>query len=422
MRAVELRRSNLAAPTTATGQVRRHAPDYWLLLITLALLAIGVIVVYSISPALAVGKGVDGMVYVTRQLIAIGIGLFLFFIASRMPLIFWRKMAMPLLIVAAIATVITLLLPVNTDYPAHRWIRIGGFSFQSVELLKFALILWVAGFLVYQTEKQQISNVKATVMPILYVLLAAGIIVSFLQSDLGSAAVIAFIILAMLFVSGVPMRRILIITGILALGALVMISFSEYRRERVTAFLNPSIDCASTASGYQACQALIAVGSGGMTGLGLGNSVQAYGYLPEAENDSIFAIYAEKFGFIGGIVLLGLLLALFARIKRVIDGAPDEYSRLIVLGILVWLSTQSFINIGAMLGILPLKGITLPLISYGGSSVLMVLVVLGIVFNVSRYTSFNRFRDTKIGKGDNEDSRNGRRFRGSYHPPLSGRV
>lgn len=419
MRALEQRRAHTAGISQANPS-RRHKPDYWLLIIALALLGVGLIVVYSISPALGVEKGASGNQYVIRQLLGIGIGLVLFAIAARIPLHVWRSLYIPLLVMAGMATLLTLLLPVNQEYPAHRWIRFGGFSFQSVELLKFALLVWLAGFLVYRMERNLLDNFQRTLRPLLLVLAGIGIVVAGLQSDLGSAAVIVAMMTAMVFVAGIPLKRIIMIGGIVLVGVVLLISTSGYRRDRLATFINPEADCMST--GYQACQALIAVGSGGMVGLGLGNSVQAYGYLPEAENDSIFAIYAEKFGFIGSVMLLGLMLALFARIKRVADKAPDDFSRLVVMGILVWLSTQAIINIGAMIGLLPLKGITLPLISYGGSSVLMVLAVLGVVFQVSRYTNLSTERGGYMNRGGGYDhSRNGRRLRGAYNPSLSSR-
>jgi len=180
-------------------------------------------------------------------------------------------------------------------------------------------------------------------------------------------------------------------------------------------------------TGYQACQALIAVGSGGISGLGLGRSVQAYGYLPEAQNDSIFAIYAEKFGFIGVMVLLGLFVALFARLRLIIERAPDTFSRLVAAGVLAWLSVQMIINVGAMIGLLPLKGITLPFVSYGGTSVLFVGAALGLIFQISHYTSFSA-RNVQRGDGgqsrtnNDEDSDDGRRIRRAYHPDLSRRT
>jgi cell division protein FtsW len=246
-----------------------------------------------------------------------------------------------------------------------------------------------------------------------------GIVIAGLQSDLGSFGVIVAIMIVMAFVAGLPMKRILIFGAIVLVGLTIAIASTPYRRERLATFFNPERDC--LVSGYQACQALIAVGSGGIIGLGLGRSVQAYGYLPEAENDSIFAIYAEKFGFIGVAVLLGLFAAFFTRIKKIAERAPDDFSRLVVVGILVWLSAQTIVNIGAMIGLLPLKGITLPLVSYGGSSVLMVMAALGVVFQVSRHTLYSVPENVGLTGGSGYDnSRNGRRIRGAYYP-ASGR-
>jgi cell division protein FtsW len=233
------------------------------------------------------------------------------------------------------------------------------------------------------------------------------------------------VMVLMAFAAGLPMKRIMALGAIIVVAVILAVSTTPYRRERLTSFLNPENSCLT--SGYQACQALIAVGSGGMIGLGLGRSVQAYGYLPEAENDSIFAIYAEKFGFIGGVALLGLFAAFFTRIKRVMERAPDDFSRLVVLGILVWLSAQTIINIGAMVGLLPLKGITLPLVSYGGSSILMVMAALGVVFHVSRHTLYSIPEESKgssptSGGNGYEDRRNGRRVRGAYHPAPGRRA
>jgi len=191
-----------------------------------------------------------------------------------------------------------------------------------------------------------------------------------------------------------------------------LISAVPYRRERLMTFLHPTANCQST--GYQACQALISVGSGGLIGLGLGRSVQAYGYLPEAANDSIFAIYAEKFGFIGVTILLALFVALFARLKTIAVRAPNNFSRFFVVGVMAWLSIQSFINIGAMIGLLPLKGITLPFVSYGGTSVVFIMAAMGVVFQISRYTSYVNESDGR--RGVREDRADWRRNqRRAYH-------
>jgi cell division protein FtsW len=195
---------------------------------------------------------------------------------------------------------------------------------------------------------------------------------------------------SMAFIAGMPIKRLLLFGGIILIGLILAISTTPYRRARLQAFMNPEANCQT--SGYQACQALIAVGSGGMVGLGLGSSVQASGYLPEAANDSIFAIYAEKFGFIGCIILLAIFLAFFSRIKNIAERSGDDFSRLLVVGVLAWLSVQAMINIGAMIGLLPLKGITLPFISYGGTSVVFVSAAVGLVYQASQYTSFTAAR------------------------------
>lgn len=408
-----------SAPALA-GQPRRHRPDYWLVLLMGLLLIIGIVVVYAISPALAVEKNVSSNYYLVRQLVAVALGTVMFVITARVPLGQWRKWYMVLLGIAGLATLVALAMPVNPQYPAHRWIRFGGLSFQSVELLKFALLIWFAGFLAYRINNQMITNTQKTLKPMFIALGVIGVVVAGIQSDLGSTAVIVAMMGVLAFVAGLPLKRILLIAGVIVIGLTVAVASTPYRRERLSTFLHPANNCLST--GYQVCQALIAVGSGGMVGLGLGHSVQAYGYLPEAENDSIFAIYAEKFGFVGVSALLILFAAFFSRLKTIADRAPDTFSRLIVIGILVWLSTQAIINIGAMLGLLPLKGITLPLISYGGSSVLFVMAALGLVFQISHYTGYNTSESENERGGSYENRRDGRRLRGAYHPPASSRT
>lgn len=411
----QLRRNLRPSPV---GQPRRHRPDYLLIILMVLLLAIGMIVVYAISPALAATNGTSDNYYVAHQFLAIILGAVMFGITSRFPLQVLRNKYMMLVGIAAVATLIALALPVNPSYPAHRWIRLGGFSFQSVELVKFAILIWFAGFMAQRMAEGNVGDTQKTLKPIAIVLVAVGLVIAGVQSDLGSTGVIVLMMATMGFVAGLPMKRILVIGAIILALLVLAVSTTPYRRERLMTFMNPGANCLTT--GYQVCQALIAVGSGGATGLGLGRSVQAYGYLPEAENDSIFAIYAEKFGFIGVTALMVLFLAFFMRIKRVAERAPDNFSRLVVIGILVWLCAQAMLNIGAMMGLLPLKGITLPLISYGGSSVLLVMAVLGIVFQVSRYTSLSA-PEGSMGGSTYENRRDGRRLRGAYHPNLGSR-
>lgn len=395
-RSVRVRNAGSAANAEDSGQVRRHRPDYWLLALALFLVAIGLTVVYAITPALSATTGGSGAHYVSRQMIAVGLSIVAFLVTARIPLNVWKQWQKPLIVLAVLGTLIALVTPVDPEYPAHRWIRLGGFSLQSVEVLKYALLIWFAGFLAARVKSGSIVS-RQTLQPIVIIIVIIGIFVAGIQSDLGSTGVIMAMMGAMAFIAGLPMRRILIFTGIIAIGTVMLISATPYRRDRLFTFLHPESNCLTT--GYQACQALIAVGSGGVSGLGLGRSVQAYGYLPEAQNDSIFAIYAEKFGFIGVMVLLGLFVTLFARLRSIMERAPDMFSRLVVAGVLAWLSTQTIINVGAMVGLLPLKGITLPFVSYGGTSVLFVGAALGLVFQISHYTSFTQ-RNVTRGQGD----------------------
>lgn len=412
------------APSDSRGadaQHRRHRPDYWLLILSITLLAVGLVVIYSISPALGLANGVSSNFYISRQLIDVALSMAAFTVAAHIPYQSWRRWYKPLLVGAALATLLAIIIPVNPAYPAHRWVRLGSLSFQSVELLKFAILVWLATLLSERMRDRTITETKSVLKPLITALGLVGLVVVGVQSDLGSAGVIVVIMGTLAFVAGMPLKRLVMIVSIIGVVLILAVSVIPYRRERLMTFLHPAANCQST--GYQACQALISVGSGGIIGLGLGRSVQAYGYQPEAANDSIFAIYAEKFGFIGVAVLLALFVAFFTKLKTIAERAPDTFSRLFVVGVLTWLSMQTVINIGAMIGLLPLKGITLPLVSYGGTSVVFVMVALGVVFQISRYTSHITVDKSSNGRMSSyENHFDGRRVRGAYHPDSSDRA
>jgi cell division protein FtsW len=356
------------------------------------LLAVGAVTVYAISPGITSGKNLSENYYSVKQLTAIGLGIIAFLVAGFIDTKTWKKLELPLIGLAVIVTIAVRIIGDEVN-GAYRWLQIGGFSFQAAELIKFALILWLAGYLARMRIEQKMAD-KNTLKTIGIVTVVIMFVVAGIQSDLGSAAVMMAIIGAMSFIAGLPLKRLLVFGAvILAISVLAVVS-SPYRRDRVSTFLNPTADCQN--EGYQACQALITVGSGGMFGKGLGRSVQAYGYLPEAANDSIFAIVSEKFGFIGASIIIGIFVGLFRRMKAIAEFAPNEYSRFLVAGILAWLSVQMIINVGAMIGLLPLKGITLPFVSYGGTSIIFVMAAVGIVFQVSRYTDLtSRRSETK---------------------------
>jgi cell division protein FtsW len=403
-------------PLLRNGETtRRHRPDYILLILCALLLGIGLIVVFAISPGLSAQQNVSENYYVGKQLVAILLGIAAFVIVSNLPLRIWRRLEMPLLIMAGVASIAVRLFGDQVN-GAYRWIQIGGLSFQAAELIKFALLIWLAGFLSDRIRTGTLTQTNKTLRPLLILLGLIGVVVAILQKDFGSTGVMVAMIAVMTYIAGLPMKRIIMIACVAVVGMTLVILPFSYRRQRLANFLEPTRDCQNT--GYQACQALIAVGSGGIFGLGLAHSVQAYGYLPEAENDSIFAIFAEKFGFLGTTILIGLFVALFARIGKIMERAPDDYSRLIVAGVLAWLSTQAIINIGAMIGLLPLKGITLPFISYGGTSLIFVTAAIGIVFNISRYTTYSA--NTNTIEGQNRDYSTSRRGeRRSYYATSS---
>jgi len=395
---------------------RRHKGDRWLLIICALLLTIGLTVIYAIGPALSAINNVSSTYFTFKQLLAIGLSVVGFIIAATVPLKYWKIHYKWILGLAIFATLLAVVLPVNPQYPAHRWVRLGGFSFQSVELLKFSIIIWFASFLAVVIKNNQMKEFDKTAKPILIAIVVIGALVAAIQSDLGSMAVIVAIFVSMAFIAGLPMKRVALIGVAIAIGVILMISIFPYRRARLETYLHPQANC--QASGYQVCQALIAVGSGGFFGLGLGKSVQAYGYTPEAGNDSIFAIFAETFGFFGCSLLLFFYMALFSRLKDIAQRTSDDFSRLVIVGIIAWIAVQASINIGAMIGILPLKGITLPFISYGGTSVVFVSSLIGVAFQISRYTSYQKIgiRTEADRSKNNEDISSRRRIGGTYNP------
>jgi cell division protein FtsW len=376
-----------ASPRYSGDTVRKHKPDYWLLVIAALLLSIGLVVVYSISPGLSASQHTSQNYFIIKQLIDVFLGVIAFGAASYIPVDVWKKLAKPLALTAIIGSLLVMVTPIDDVYQAHRWIRLGGFSFQVAELIKLAVLIGVAAFLSQRWKENKLADFQATLKPLIILLLAIGVVVAKFQSDLGSAGVMVAMMLLMAFVAGIPLKKAAMIGGLVILLGVIAISSSSYRRDRLSTFLHPQSNCQTT--GYQACQALISVGSGGVLGLGLGYSVQAYGYTPEASNDSIFAIMAEQFGFIGTVAVMVVYGVFIARLKRIVEHTSDQFRRLLVVGVMAWLSTQMIINVGAMLGLLPLKGITLPLISQGGTSIIFLTAALGIVFQISRYTSYS---------------------------------
>lgn len=365
---------------------RRHRPDYLLMLLIVMLLAIGLVVIYSVSPAISaqlVGD-VDPNHFMYRQLMFLGLGFGVFAFTSVVPLSIWNKVQKYILWFAVISFFFLLIPALSINYGgATRWVHIGPINYQPAELLKFGLIFYLALFFANHVKRGTLND-RSTTYTFLAIMAAISVEIVVLQKDMGTMIPIVAIMLAMLYLSGISMKRFISVLGIILIGAVLAIGTAGHRRARVLTFLNPEADTSGT--GYHINQALIAVGSGGMFGKGLGRSVQAYGYLPEAANDSIFAIMAEKFGFAGMLLVFSVYGALLLRILNIVIRAPNNYLKFVSGGVFAWMSVQAFVNIGAMLSIMPLTGVTLPLLSFGGTSLIFTLAALGIVFHISRYT------------------------------------
>ncbi len=378
---------NLAGGNAAA---RAHHPDYGIALIITVLLAIGLVMMYSISPILShkLTGSADRNYYFLNQIKYVALGVVVWVAATTINYEAWRKWA-PRLLVVAILGLVALMIPslAQSSHGATRWLALGPVSVQPAEILKVALILYLAAW--FERRAVELKSFWDGVIPFMVMVGAACFVIVVFQRDMGTMMVLALAAVGMYFAAGLRWRHLgLLLAAGGAAGAAAILAF-PHRIERVTTFLHLKCsDLAALASSpdYHTCQALIAAGSGGVLGLGLGHSIQVYGYLPEAANDSIFAIIAEEFGMVGSLVIICLFGALVYRGLQVARTAPDMFSRLAATGISLWLLSQAVINIGAMLSLVPLTGIPLPFISYGGTSLVISLMGAGILLNISKYT------------------------------------
>lgn len=365
--------------------VRRHKPDYMMLIILIMLLLLGLIIIYSIGPALAIKHDLDESHFMYRQIAYLLIAGVAFAVTSMIPFRKWMKIQ-PYMTVIAVISCLLLLIPHfgKEVYGATRWIDLGPIQFQPAELVKFAIIFYLAYLLTNKIKQNKINSIPDTLYPFGIIMGLAGIFIAILQKDLGTMIAISVIMLTMLYFAEISAKNMSIVLGVLGIAMVFAIILFPHRLSRITTFLHPE-DNADT-SAYQINQALIAVGSGGVFGKGIGHGTQAYGYLPEAANDAIFAILSEKLGFIGTTITVGLFGTLLFRMLQVVRRASSVYTRLLAAGIFGWIMAHTVVNIGAILGLLPLTGITLPFISFGGSSLVLMMAGLGVMFRISRYT------------------------------------
>lgn len=367
-------------------------PDSVLLASIILLLGLGLVILGSVSPVYSMERFNDANYLMSHQIL-LGLlpglvsGIFFFFL----PLEKLKKISFFIFLTAVFLLSLLFLSKFGLKFlGASRWLNVGGlFTFQPAEFLKLAFIIYLAAWLSRKTSSEAEKPKKVwlsklgLLAPFLVICGLIAILLA-LQPDVGTLGIVSFIGLAMFFMAGTPLWQTgsIILLGLAGLGLLIKIA--PYRLSRLLIFLNPGAD--PTGQGYQISQALIAVGSGGFLGVGLGLSRQKFGFLPQTIGDAIFPVFAEEAGFLGAAILVLLFLIFLWRGLKTAFLAKDSFSRLLAVGIASWIGGQALINIGSMTGLLPLTGVPLPLVSYGGSHLAVEMASLGILLNVSKNT------------------------------------
>lgn len=409
---------------------RRHRPDYQIILFTGLLMMLGLIIMYAIGPQRAnvlnraYGTDFSSTYFVVKQAISLGLAAVAFIGMSMIPFSWFKKHALTFVYIGlglcALLFIGGNLLKIDTiavnTLGAYRWFNLGALgTFQPAEVLKFGMLLFAAGFLGVRYSQGKINDKHATLYPLLGLAAVALGVVVIIQKDLGTGLSMGSILFAILIASTMKWKwlvRIAIVTVVLVL---LLTIFVPHRRERLMTFLSGDTGHTSQEArdeNYHIRNAMIALGTGGVLGLGIGKSVQATGYLPEAINDSVFAIIGETFGLFGAVMVMLLFTILLLRILRVADHLEDMPMRLVAAGVFGWLAAHVILNISSMLGIFPLTGITLPLLSFGGTSMVFIAGALGLVFQLSRYTAH---RPVEIKEESHESTRSGRGLSGARY-------
>lgn len=399
------RRRQPTATTSSSGSVvRRHKPDYQIVLYMGLLMLLGLIIMYAIGPQRAnvlnnaYGTDYYGSTYFfIKQTMSLFLALVAFTIAAVLPYKLLQKHAGKILAVGFIACVILFLFGnivhveaiAQCSLGACRWFSLGPLgSLQPAELLKFGLLVFAAGFLGARAQQGLVSDRDQTLIPLGILTGVALIFIIGIQKDMGTGITLLAILSTMLLVAGLKLRVFAVIGAAMVAVGVLFILIAPHRLERIATFFSGDNSSVDDAGSYHIAHAKIAIGSGGLLGVGIGNSVQATGYLPEAINDSVFAIMGETFGFMGLVAILALFTLLLMRLLKITDHLTDMRLKLLVAGVFGWLGSHVILNVGAMIGVIPLTGITLPLLSFGGTSMVFIAAGLGLCFQLSRYTLF----------------------------------
>jgi cell division protein FtsW len=362
------------------GTVRRDRSWAALPAVVAVLCGIGLMMVLSASSVQAMRAYGGPWVFFQRQLLWTAVGALALGVAARVDYRRWRALAGPLVVLCGVLLLLVLVPALGvTSGGSSRWLGVGQVRFQPSEVAKLALLLFSADLLARRTDRR--GGEAVVLRPVLLVTGFFGLLI-LKQPDMGTAMIIVVVVLAVLFVGGVPLPRMTALALAVALGGLAVSLAEGYRRARLFSFMNPWKDPSNT--GYQMAQSLVALGTGHLTGVGLGASRAKWGFLPNAHTDFIYAIIGEELGLVGTVLVIGLFAAFAALGVRAALRAPDRFGTLVAAGVTVWVVGQAIVNVGAVIGILPVTGVPLPFVSFGGSSLVITMAAVGILANVAR--------------------------------------
>jgi cell division protein FtsW len=371
-------------------RLRPGRPDYAILVTALALVVVGLIFVYSSSFAIALADYNNVNYFLFRQLGSALIGLVAMFVMMRFD---YRKLRLfsPLLMLIAVLSLVAVLAIGTEVNGARAWISLGSLpAFQPSEFAKLAVIIYIAAWLA--SRGREVRTFALGLAPfILLVGLVAALIL--MEPDTGTAAIVVLTTVSLFFLAGGSLSHVFTLAGIGLVAGVLLIIGGDYRLDRLTAFTSAEDD--PSGLGFQTIQLLIALGSGGIEGLGLGVSRQKFFYIPGAHTDGVFAIIGEETGFIGAMIVIGLFAYLIYRGFKVAMNARDEFGTYLAMGVICWISFQALINVGGITRSIPLTGIPLPFVSYGGSSLISIMAAIGVLLNVSRYSQEHAYAEQK---------------------------
>lgn len=368
------------------NQGQRFHFDLLLVAVTVSLMFIGFIMVASSSLHLGVEMKQDSFHYPLRQLVHIALGLMLAMGVARVPMAAWERLGSRLFIIGLVLLVIVLIPGLGVKVNGSiRWLSLGGIRIQVSEVVKFFSVIYMAGYVTRHQDNLR-DSAYGIIKPLL--LFSVACVLLLLEPDFGSAVVILMITMGMMFLGGARLKQFIILLALVVALAAILVIVAPYRMARFVSFIDPFKDYLK--SGYQLAQALISFGRGEVLGVGLGSGIQKLFYLPEAHTDFLFSVIGEEFGLVGVTTVIALYTALICRAFTVAIAAEEAgqmFSAFIAYGLAIWLGFQSFVNMGVNMGILPTKGLTLPLMSYGGSSMMVMCCAIALLFRVHSETA-----------------------------------